>query len=237
MKSGDFVRIDYIGRVKDSGEIFDLTKEDVAKAEGIYNPQFRYKPVAMIVDANFVIAGLNNALKEMKVGERKTVDISPEKAFGERKAELIKLVPVARFKEQNVNPVPGAYVTINRLRGRIISVSGGRVKVDFNHPLAGKALQYEIEIKNKITDAAEKVKAIVSYFTGIDEKEVEVALSREVDKDVKKEVKEVEIRIKKKVDVLWAAKELIANTAMKWVSGTEKIKFVDVFESSKKSED
>ena len=70
MNSGDFIRIDYVGKIKESGEIFDITKEDAAKQEGIYNPQFKYGPVPVIIDANFVLPGLNEVLKEMKVGDK-----------------------------------------------------------------------------------------------------------------------------------------------------------------------
>jgi len=110
MKSGDFVYVDYVGRIKDSGQIFDLTREEVAKKEGVENPNFKYKPVPIIIDAKFVIAGLNDALKEMKVGEKKKVEILPAKSFGERKEELVKIIPLSKFKEQNLDPFPGAVV-------------------------------------------------------------------------------------------------------------------------------
>ncbi|MCS7123542.1 MAG: FKBP-type peptidyl-prolyl cis-trans isomerase, partial [Candidatus Aenigmarchaeota archaeon] len=71
MNTGDFVYIDYVGRIKDTGEIFDLTKEDLAKKEGIYKPEIKYKPIPIIVDAKFILSGLNKALKEMKVGEKR----------------------------------------------------------------------------------------------------------------------------------------------------------------------
>lgn len=71
MNSGEFVLIDYVGRVKDSNEIFDITKEDVAKKEGVYKNEFKYGPVPIIIDADFVLPGLNEAAKEMEVGQKK----------------------------------------------------------------------------------------------------------------------------------------------------------------------
>jgi FKBP-type peptidyl-prolyl cis-trans isomerase 2 len=220
MQEGDFVYIDYVGRVKDSGEIFDLTKEDVAKKENVYNPQVKYKPVPVIVGAGFVIKGLDEVLKEMKVGEKKTVEIPPEKAFGQRSLELIKIFPASVFEEKNVNPTPGSYVTINNLRGRIVSNDGGRVKVDFNHPLAGKKLEYEIEIKSKITDTKEKVKSIINFFSGIDFEKIDVQINQ----------KTAEIQIKdKNVDFPLELRKRISENIKKWIKEIEKVRFISEF--------
>jgi len=224
MKPGDFVEVDYTGRIKDSGEIFDLTKEDIAKKENVYRPDVLYGPVVLIVGADFIIRGLDEALRGMNVGDKKNVEITPEKAFGEKKDELVKLIPAARFKEQNLDPVPGAIVNIGVTKGVIQSISGGRVKVDFNHPLAGKTLEYEIEIKSKVTDQKERIKAIVKYFTGIDEVDVVV------------KAEETEIEIKKKVDVARPVKSMMANAITKWC-GLDKVKFIEVFEKSEKGEE
>jgi len=158
MEEGSFIRIDYVGRIGESGEIFDLTKEDVARKENIFNPEVNYGPVPIIIGAEVVVKGLENELKKMNVGDKKKVIVKPEDAFGERKAEFIKLVHMSEFKKQNIDPYPGMLVNIGRLRGRVISVSGGRVRVDFNHPLAGKSLEYDVEIKEEITDQKEKIK-------------------------------------------------------------------------------
>lgn len=217
MKPGDFVEVDYIGKIKDSGEIFDLTKEEVAKKENVYNPKVSYKPVVLILGADFIIKGLDEAIREMSVGEKKKVDIQPEKAFGERREDLVKTIPLAKFKEQNLDPFPGGVVNIGNLRGRIMSVDGGRVKVNFNHPLAGKTLEYEIEVKSIVKEKPEKVKSIVKYFTGIEE--VDVACDGE----------EAEISIKKDVDVVRPLKKMISEAVIKWC-GTKKVKFVEIFE-------
>lgn len=221
MNSGDFIYIDYVGRVKDTGETFDITKEDVAKKEGIYSEKFKYGPVAVIIDSDLALPGLNEVLKEMKVGEKKKAEIKPEKAFGERNPELIKLIPESMFKQQDVDATPGSFVTINKMRGRIISADGGRVKVDFNHPLAGKILEYELEIVGEIKDQNEKIKAVICYFTGAEKEDVDLAVTEN----------ETEIKFKKRTNLLIEAKELIAKNILKWVSGIEKVKFSEVFEN------
>ena len=220
MNSGDFVYINYVGKVKDSGEIFDLTKEDIAKKEGIFNSKFKYGPVPVVVDSKLILPGLNDALKEMKVGEKKKVEIKPENAFGQRNPDLMKLIPESMFKGQNTETKPGSFVTIRGIKGRIASVAGGRVRVDFNHPLAGKTLEYEIEIISKIEKKDEKIKSIVYYFTGIGKEDIDISIDKN----------QVEITIKKKAEILRRTKEIISNTIIKWVEGIEKIKFVETFE-------
>jgi FKBP-type peptidyl-prolyl cis-trans isomerase SlyD len=224
MKDGDFVYIDYVGKVKDSGEIFDITNEQTARKEDVWKEAFKYGPVPVVVGADFVLPGLNDALKEMKIGENKKVEIKPDRAFGERNPEYVKLIPEARFKEQNVDMEVGQFVTINRLRGKVLSMDGGRVRVDFNHPLAGKTLAYDLTVVGKIEDAAEKVQALVYYFVGVDKEGVDVVVKG----------KEIEVEFKNKIDVHKEAKETIATNALKYVEGIEKVRFVDVFEKSDK---
>jgi len=217
MKDGDFIQIDYVGKITESGEIFDLTKEDVAKEKGVYVPNFKYDPAPVIIGANFVVKGLDNGLKEMQVGEKKTITIKPEDAFGERDARFVKLIPVTEFKKQGITPYPGMPVTINRLNGRVLSLSGGRVKVDFNHPLAGKMIEYEVEIKDLITDVKEKINAILSFYLKFEEKDVIIMIDKET----------VEINIK--VEASKLVKKTVADTIKKWISEIKKVRFVDEY--------
>ncbi len=223
MEPGDFVYVEYVGRIKDSGEIFDLTDEEVAKKEKLFNPKLKYGPVPMIVDGEFIIPGLNEALLSMKVGDKKTFEIKPDKAFGDRNAELVKLIPAAKFKEQGVDPTQGAIVSVGDIKGRIVSVDGGRVNVDFNHPLAGRVLEYELKVVKKIESVDDKVKAVVYYFTGLEGEDVKIVVK----------AKEAEIEVKKKVDMLRHVKERMAYTITKWVKEIELVKFSEIFEKNK----
>lgn len=163
MQKGDFVRINYIGRL-DSGEIFDLTDEETAKKEKIHNPRVMYGPVPIIIGAGFIVPGLENAILEMKVDDKKKIEIKPKDGFGQRDVKLIRTVPKKLFKDQKLDPAPGMIVDFSGTKGRIQSVDAGRVRVDFNNPLAGKILNYEIEIKEEITKPEEKVNAIFEFF-------------------------------------------------------------------------
>jgi len=97
-------------------------------------------------------------------------------------------------------------------------MDGGRVRVDFNHPLAGKVIEYDLEVISQINDSVEKVKSIVRYFTAIIIENIKVILTG----------KEVEINIVKH-DINRKAKEGMADAIIKWVKDVEKVKFVDIF--------
>jgi FKBP-type peptidyl-prolyl cis-trans isomerase SlyD len=113
----------------------------------------------------------------MKSGEEKTVVVHPKDAFGEREPELVKLVPLKVFKANGINPAPGLVVVLeNNLPGRVQTVSGGRVRVDFNHELAGRTLEYELKIDEKLTDEKEKIKALFELvFPRMPVKELKIA--------------------------------------------------------------
>ncbi|MEM5783119.1 MAG: peptidylprolyl isomerase, partial [Candidatus Aenigmatarchaeota archaeon] len=127
MQKGDFIEISYTGKIKENGSIFD--KGDVIIALG----------------RNMILPPLEKYLLEMNVGERKNVNVSPEEAFGKRNENLIKTIPLSEFKKHNTNPYPGMIISADNMQGRVLSINGGRVTVDFNHPLAGKYLNYDIE--------------------------------------------------------------------------------------------
>jgi FKBP-type peptidyl-prolyl cis-trans isomerase SlyD len=219
MRKGDFVYISYIGRIKESGEIFDVSSEEIAKKEGVYNPQIKYGDVPVIVGAGFVIPGLDEALEKMNVGEKKVVEIEPNKAFGERREDLIKLIPEVEFKKRNINVKVGDFVSVNGVTGRVLSINSGRVKVDFNHPLAGKTLIYEVEIKKQITDIKEKIYAILKYFLNLDENTA----------NVKIEGGTVEIEVRN-LQIAPKAKESIVQTIFEWIKEINKVKFSETYE-------
>jgi FKBP-type peptidyl-prolyl cis-trans isomerase 2 len=224
MQKGDFVYISYVGRIKESGEIFDTTSEEIARKEGVYNPEIKYGDIPIIIGAGFVIPGLEEELEKMNVGEKKVVEIEPKKAFGERRDDLIRLIPEIEFKKQNIDVKVGDFVNVNGITGRVLSVNAGRVRVDFNHPLAGKALVYEVEIKKQVTETKEKIYAILKYFSNLDES---IA-------NVKIENGEAEIEIKG-LQIANRVKENIIKTIFQWIKEINKIKFSEVYEKNEKS--
>ena len=174
LKKGDFIKIDYVGRIKETNQIFDLTDAELAKKENIYQEDAKYKPVTICIGEGDVVKGVDAALVNKEVGKSYTIEIGPEEGFGKKDAKLLKLVNTNIFIKQNINPVPGLQVNMDNLIGTIRTVTGGRTLVDFNHPLAGRDLVYEIKILSKITDDKEKLEGLLSFHLGIDKPDVKI---------------------------------------------------------------
>ena len=203
MQTNDFVKINYSGKVKETGIEFD-------KGEN----------VPMIVGVNFTLKGIDNALLVMSIGEKKTIAIEPKDAFGDRDVRFVKLVPLSEFTKHDTKPYPGMIVQADNAQGRVLSVSGGRVRVDFNHPLSGKTLVYDLEVKEKIDKDEEKIKAIIKMYTRTEEEKSKPFIIG----------KEVEIEVPPMINSVY--KKKIADDVMK-ILGFEKVRFIEVFEKQK----
>lgn len=158
---GDFILVHYTAKVKESGELIDTTLEEVAKKENLYREDKVYEPLLVILGEHRVVAGLEEELEKMDVGEEKVVEVSPSKAYGERDPSKVKTVSLREFSRRGITPRPGEIVEIGGLPAVIRSVSGGRVTVDFNHPLAGKTIIYEVKVVSKIENVNDKLKHLV----------------------------------------------------------------------------
>ncbi|MFZ3077011.1 MAG: peptidylprolyl isomerase [Candidatus Aenigmatarchaeota archaeon] len=199
MQKNDFVRILYSGKIKETQQEFDSGE------------------VPVVVGAKFVLPGIDETLEQMQVGERKTVEVAPEKGFGLRDQKFIKLVPVSQFRKNNMDPYPGMVVSADNAHGRVLSVNSGRVRIDFNHPLAGKVLVYDVEIKSKIDDSKEKIKALAEFYTKLPANKINVEI-----KD-----KEAEVIVPPMISPVY--KKKIADDIRAYV-GLEKVKFSEVYE-------
>ncbi len=142
--------IAYEGREKDTGRVFDKVEEE--------------EPYAVILGEDSLIPGLAEALEEMKEGEEREIELPPEKAFGERKKELIAIIPEKEFRKRGIVPVPGLVIEADGRPGRVLSVSGGRVQVDFNHELAGKTVIYRVKVLAELKDVEEIAEALFRRY-------------------------------------------------------------------------
>ena len=162
----DFVKLNYTGKVKETGDVFDTTYEDVAEEAGIKNENKDYHPMILAVGSTQLLSKLHDEIKKMDVGEKQTVEIPCEEAFGKRDPSLIQLIPMKEFKKQNIKPFVGMPLSLDGQHGIVRTVDGGRVRVDFNHELAGKDIIYEIEIVDTIDDNVEKIKGLIEVYYG-----------------------------------------------------------------------
>jgi len=192
LKKGDFVQVQYTGRLKENNHVFDTTEETVAKTHEL-EPKAKYEPVIICLGEGQILQGIDDGLIGKEIGKH-TVELTPENAFGRKDAKLIQLVPMRKFKEENINPVQGLQVQMDNAIGTIRRAGGGRVLVDFNHPLAGQDLSYEITVEKLITDKKEQALSLCKSMFGTDgevkveEKKIIVTLKESLPPEISKEI-------------------------------------------------
>ncbi|HBG20329.1 MAG TPA: peptidylprolyl isomerase [Desulfobulbaceae bacterium] len=134
-RKGDNVKVHYIGRL-DDGTVFD-------SSEG-------REPLGFAVGSGQVIAGFDEAVMGMTVGESKVVHIPVEKAYGARKEELVMIVPVEQVPP-DLDPEVGMRLEVGGANGEIMRVvvteiTDSHITLDANPPLAGKDLTFTLEL-------------------------------------------------------------------------------------------
>ncbi len=216
IQKDDFIEMDYIGRIKASNKIFDLTLANVAIREGIFRENHKYKPIIICVGKRHLVAGLDKFLTGKEIGKEYEFEVQPEEAFGKRNPKLIQLAPSSFFKEKKINPVPGLTLVVDNALATVRSVSAGRVTLDFNHPLAGRTLTYWVKVLRKVTKEDEKIQAILSLLLNLEAKiqitekediiEVEKKLENALTEGLKKHIKELLPETAKK-DIKFVVKE------------------------------
>ncbi len=171
LQKGDLILIDYVAKVKETNEVFDTTKEDVAKKEHLHKEGELHEPKLVVIGESWVLKALDDALLDMELNKPQTVEISPEKGFGQRDPEKIKRVPIKQLYAKEINPVVGARIEFQGKNATIRSIGAGRVLLDYNPPLAGKTLIYDIAITSKLEKATEKISALIHRRVPVVEQE------------------------------------------------------------------
>lgn len=162
LKQKDFIEIEFTGKIKDTGEIFDSNIQEDLQKVNLNTPA---KPFSFALGQGMFLKGIDDFLIGKPTKPAKyTIDLEPEQAFGKRDPKLMQMIPTKFFKQNNINPVPGAMFNFDRRIAKVLSVSGGRVTVDFNNPLAGKQVTYNIKVLGTINDINEKTKSLIDFL-------------------------------------------------------------------------
>jgi len=135
VKKGDTVKVHYAGKFE-TGELFDTSREG--------------DPLIFTVGGDDIIPGFGDATIGMSVGETKTISIEPEQAYGPYKENLIIDMPTQYFPE-DISPEKGLQLNIvdendQEVPVEITEVRDDYIRLDANHPLAGKKLIFDIEL-------------------------------------------------------------------------------------------
>jgi peptidylprolyl isomerase len=135
VKAGDTVKVHYHGRLTD-GTTFD-------SSEG-------RQPLEFEVGSGMVIKGFDNGVLGMSIGDKKTIEIPVEEAYGAEDPQMIMDFPIDRFPE-GMQPEVGMQLNMSDGSGRnfpvvIREVKDDTVILDANHPLAGEDLIFDLEL-------------------------------------------------------------------------------------------
>ncbi len=135
VKNGDTVRVHYHGKL-DDGSTFDSSQGR--------------DPLEFVVGSGQVIKGFDQALVDMKVGDKKNVHIPVDQAYGHHNSEMVMEYPRKDFPE-DMEPQLGMELSLSDAQGQVFPVVISEIRedsviLDANHPLAGKDLHFEIEL-------------------------------------------------------------------------------------------
>jgi len=161
IENGNYIKLTYTGSV--NGVPFDTTDAEAAKKGHIFREGFNYAPAVVKVGSGHVLAGVDEDLVGKEVGKEYKVTIPAEKAFGERNKDDVKAIDKKAFQNK-----PEVYerVTVEGREGMVVNRIGNRYLVDFNHPLAGQAVDYTYKIEAVVTDPVECLAGTIKLITG-----------------------------------------------------------------------
>ncbi|MBE6511144.1 MAG: peptidylprolyl isomerase [Methanobrevibacter millerae] len=237
IKDGDFVRVNFTGKIKENDEVFDTTYDEIAQEAEIFDENKTYKPIPIVVGGNHLLPAIEEEIVGLEAGDRKTVEVDSDNGFGPRDPKAIQLIPMKEFKKQGMTPYPGMRIQAEGGEGRILTVNGGRVKVDFNHPLAGKDLIYDVEVTEIIEDNEEKIKSMIELHysnpnVDLDKTEISIedgVVSIQLDEMAKFDQQSY-------MDITFA-RFRIAKDIWENIDEVTKVNFVDAFEKREESDD
>lgn len=188
-KENDFVKINYTGRIKDTGEIFDTTYPSVAKEEGLQDENVDYDhfhPMTTIIGSGYFIAGFEEKIKELNIGDKEVIEVTSQK-----NPDLIRQVSIDEFKKQGVTPEVGDIIPGEPVDGIITAVNDDAVEIDFNSKIAGKELIFDVEVLELIDDDIDKIKSLIELnlqSVGCDMDKVEITIDDDIVKIVLDEI-------------------------------------------------
>lgn len=160
-QDGDVIAFDYDLFVEGRQEPYDTTQRSTAEKAGMLDPNAYYAPMHYVIGAGRLVKGLEDGLRGLEVGKEATLNLTPEQAYGERDPGNIETIPINEFRKNKVEPEVGLVITYKQRRGTVTFVGGGRIRVDFNHPLSGKNLRYVVAVRSVAKTPVEKVKGII----------------------------------------------------------------------------
>ena len=217
---GSLILVDYTSKVKDTGEVFETTIEEEAKKHTLHEPNVKYQPKLVSIGESWVVKGLDEALAKTSVGDKKTIEISPDKGFGERDTGKVRMIPLRKLGEDAEKVSIGDTVEIDNKKGVVRFIGSGRVQIDYNHRFAGKIILYDINVLKELKTDDEKTSGILKRYLPVEDDKI----------SFKKTGKILEITIPEEMfraDGLHAIKHFIQTDVFKFIPTLEQVNFIE----------
>jgi len=231
LQKGDFILIDYTAKVKETNEVFDTTIEETSKKEHLHKEGEIYEPKLVVIGEGWVLKELDEKLTTMEPKKPQTVEIPPDKAFGPRDPEKVKRVPLKQLFAKDIhNPTIGMRIDYGGKNATIRSIGAGRVLLDFNPPLAGKTLIYDVTVNKKLETNEEKIAALIH-------RRIPLAEPEQFKFAIKAKILTVDMpETAFYIEGVQVAKRGIAMDVQRFLPEIAEIRFVETFKSEPKPE-
>ncbi|HKX97595.1 MAG TPA: FKBP-type peptidyl-prolyl cis-trans isomerase [Candidatus Nitrosocosmicus sp.] len=223
---GSLILLDYTARIKDNGEIFETTIEEDAKKSNLYDPTRQYEPRLISVGEGWVLKGLDEALTSTDVGQKLSIEIPPDKGFGERDTNKVRMIPQRKLGEKANEIKVGDVVELDDRTGIVRYIGSGRVQIDYNHRLASRVLVYDVNVVKKIESNEDKIKYLLKRRLPLDDEKAKIEHNNDT----------VVIELSEDIsllDGLQIIKKAVTTDIFKFVDGLNKITFQEVYLSQK----
>ena len=228
LDKGSLVLVNYTAKIKDTDEAFDTTIEEDAKKFDIHDPTRTYEPRLISVGDGWVLKGLDEALTNANVGENMNVEVPPDKGFGARDPEKVRMIPLRKLGEKAEEVKVGDAIEIDDKVGIIRFIGSGRVQIDYNHRLAGKTITYALQVLKRLEQDNERITALIKRRIPIDESKLKITLNEgNLDIELPSE--------NYMQEGLQVIKRAIVNDVFKYVTSVKKIKFIETYEPQAQS--
>ncbi len=224
LEKGSLILIEYTAKIKDNNQIFETTNEEEAKKSDLYDPLRKYEPRLVSIGEGWVLKGLDEALSNSNNGEKLSIEIAPDKGFGERDPSKVRMIPQRKLGERADEVKVGDEIELDDRRGIVRYIGSGRVQIDFNHRFAGRTLTYDINMIKKIENNEDKVIALLKRRLLLDDEKIHLNFSESM----------LEIELPEETfltEGLQISKRAVATDIFKFVNTLQSIKFIEIYKS------
>ncbi len=225
---GSLVLLNFTAKIKDVDEVIETTVEEDAKKFNVFDPTRTYEPRLVSVGEGWVLQGLDEALMSADIGQELDVEVPPEKGFGERDPNKVRMISLRKLGDKAEELKVNDTIEIDDKAAIVRYIGSGRVQVDYNHRLAGKTITYEVQILKQLEQDDEKIVALIKRRIPLDETKMKIVI----------EENNLDIELpndRYMYEGLQIIKRAIVSDIFKYVNTVKKIKFVETYEPQSQS--